>query len=578
MVMRSVACGTAGVMAGLLMIAACASDDGAAGAGGVGVVELACDDEKDNDSDGETDCDDPDCEDTAACVPGAGGGGQDTGSGGATPGGSGNIETSCTNRVDDDDDGDTDCDDSDCGFHPDCGAPPTGGATGTGGASAGIGGASTGTGGSVTAEYDCSNGADDDVDGDTDCDDSDCSILSICGGPLADVCLLAPQVISLPTDSVTGALATTDPTNGPRGSAYYFDSYVFSTSVGDSVTFELVDGNFDTYLYLLDADCTVLASNDDGGSGTLSRLPYTFNEADTYVIVVTSFGSRSTGAYTLDVTPSAPTMETSCDDGLDNDDDGYVDCEDSDCSNNSACPEVCDDGEDNDYDGYVDCYDSECEDDPNCIEICDDEEDNDLDGYTDCQDSDCADDLNCAEICVDGLDNDYDGYTDCRDMDCVDDPSCIEVCDDGEDNDADGYTDCADTQCTTDPACVTGPCTAGTCLCLAGPDLTLPSDIQTGDLETTDPQGGPRGTTRYYDAYEFEGTAGQLVEVELTQGDFDTYLYLLAPDCSVEASDDDGGTSLLSRISTTLAYSGVYTVVVTQFSSGLGSYTLSIDG
>ena len=543
--MRSVACRTAGVLAGLLFAVGCASDHGATSGGRI--VELACDDGKDQDGDGLTDCDDPDCEDTAACRPGSGGDGSGIGVGGDNAGGAPNIETSCTNRVDDDGDGDTDCEDSDCGFHPSCGAVGTGGLTGSGG-TPGSGGTLTGTGGGATAEYNCSNGVDDDADGQTDCADSDCSVLSECGGPLAGTCLLGAQAISLPTDTVSGTLATSDPINGPRGSSYYFDSYVFSATVGDSVTFELVDGSFDTYLYLLNLDCELLTSNDDGGSGVLSRIPYTFSEAGTYVIVVTSFSSLTTGSYTLDVTPSAPTMETDCADGLDNDDDGYVDCEDVDCSNNSACPEDCSDNVDNDYDGYVDCQDSECQGDPECAEICDD-----------------------------GLDNDYDGYTDCRDSDCAGDASCVEICGDGIDNDQDGYTDCGDTQCATYPDCVSGPCIPGVCLCLAGGSVTLPSDVQSGVLESTDPQGGPRGY--HYDAYEFAGTSGQSVTFELTQGDFDTYLYLIAPDCSTVTYDDDGGSGLLSRISTTLSTTGTYTIVVTSFSSsGSGSYTLTVGG
>ena len=450
--MRGVACGTVSVVAGLLTLGACASDDGASS--GFGLVELACDDGKDQDSDGLTDCDDPDCEDTAACLPGAGGSGPETGSGGATDGGAGNIETSCTNRVDDDDDGDVDCDDSDCGFHPDCGAPPTGGAPGTGGTS-GVGGA-IGTGGASSAEYDCSNGVDDDDDGDTDCDDSDCAVLSVCGGPLTGACLLAAQAIALPTDTVTGALAATDPTDGPRGSAYYFDSYVFTASGGESVTFELTQGSFDTYLYLLDANCTELTRDDDGGSGLLSSITYTFDEAGTYVIVVTSYGSQYTGTYTLDV---APTTETSCTDGLD--------------------------------------------------------------------------------------------------------------------NDLDGYTDCADTDCSTDGAC----CTVGQCYCQAGSELALASDVRIGELTSSDPQNGPRGSSYYYDAYEFAGTSGQTVTFEITEGDFDTYLYLITPSCSTEASDDDGGSGLLSRISRALSYSGTYTIVVTSLSSSrIGTYTLTVGG
>ena len=53
-----------------------------------------------------------------------------------------------------------------------------------------------------------------------------------------------------------------------------------------------------------------------------------------------------------------------CDDGIDNDGDGLVDCEDPDCAGSPECiPEICDDALDNDGDGLTDCEDSEC----NCV-------------------------------------------------------------------------------------------------------------------------------------------------------------------------------------------------------------------
>jgi len=65
-----------------------------------------------------------------------------------------------------------------------------------------------------------------------------------------------------------------------------------------------------------------------------------------------------------------PDPEIICDDGVDNDGDGAVDCDDSDCVGTAACPvgtpEVCDDGADNDNDGAVDCDDSDCEGDAAC--------------------------------------------------------------------------------------------------------------------------------------------------------------------------------------------------------------------
>jgi hypothetical protein len=58
-----------------------------------------------------------------------------------------------------------------------------------------------------------------------------------------------------------------------------------------------------------------------------------------------------------------------CADGVDNDDDGYTDCDDFDCSASytiTTCSylentdEKCSDGFDNDKDGYVDCEDFNC--------------------------------------------------------------------------------------------------------------------------------------------------------------------------------------------------------------------------
>ncbi len=89
------------------------------------------------------------------------------------------------------------------------------------------------------------------------------------------------------------------------------------------------------------------------------------------------------------------------------------------------CPsEVCDDGVDNDGDGVVDCQDSNCVGDPSCDEVCNDGIDNDYDGATDCQDSDCVGDPSCDEVCDDGIDNDYDGWVDCIDADCLRHSSC----------------------------------------------------------------------------------------------------------------------------------------------------------
>ncbi|WP_373501476.1 hypothetical protein [Desulfococcus sp.] len=172
----------------------------------------------------------------------------------------------------------------------------------------------------------------------------------------------------------------------------------------------------------------------------------------------------------------APSPETNCSDGIDNDKDGRIDCADSDCANASNCvaPKTetnCSDGIDNDGDGKVDCADGDCATASNCVvpkteTNCSDGIDNDKDGNTDCTDSDCIGATNCKPPsketnCSDGIDNDQDGATDCADADCggLKGPGgglCEQVedsCADAYDNDGDGRTDCADADCVSVGAC-----------------------------------------------------------------------------------------------------------------------------
>jgi hypothetical protein len=62
------------------------------------------------------------------------------------------------------------------------------------------------------------------------------------------------------------------------------------------------------------------------------------------------------------VTENTP---TTCTDGLDNDGDGFTDCDDYDCIGITGCvqentPATCTDGLDNDGDGFTDCNDYDC--------------------------------------------------------------------------------------------------------------------------------------------------------------------------------------------------------------------------
>lgn len=57
--------------------------------------------------------------------------------------------------------------------------------------------------------------------------------------------------------------------------------------------------------------------------------------------------------------------ETVCNDGLDDDYDGLIDCEEEECQGVEYCL-GCDDGQDNDGDGNADCDDESCETAPEC--------------------------------------------------------------------------------------------------------------------------------------------------------------------------------------------------------------------
>ena len=139
-------------------------------------------------------------------------------------------------------------------------------------------------------------------------------------------------------------------------------------------------------------------------------------------VVGLALGAGGCGAHTTaDGDDAGPSAEV-CHNGLDDDDDGLIDCDDPDCVTDASClppgcepptPELCEDGIDNDGNGSTDCDDQCCEafcfsrDCPMCLygvpwtpepneTDCGDDFDSDCDGLIDCCDPDCDDAPECS--------------------------------------------------------------------------------------------------------------------------------------------------------------------------------------
>jgi FG-GAP repeat len=135
----------------------------------------ACSDGVDNDGDGDTDCADSECAGFDVCVETDCSDGIDNDGDGladcldtdcqSTIDCRENTAAACQDNIDNDGDGDTDCDDTDCSTMLNC-----------------------------TVESDCDDNVDNDNDGDTDCDDTDCASAAVCGGFCYSMDFQAPGV------------------------------------------------------------------------------------------------------------------------------------------------------------------------------------------------------------------------------------------------------------------------------------------------------------------------------------------------------------------------------------------------
>ena len=231
------------------------------------------------------------------------------------------TEVNCADGVDNDLDGLTDCCDDECAADAAC-----------------------------LAETLCDDDIDNDCDGAMDCADSDCALDIVCGGESCDIPWLLNGGVAVASGDLPLQLVETGDTSDAgadeEGSC---DSdtaaakdrvYMLDLDTTASVTISHdFDGNNYPAVYVFEGECILDAelacATATTGAAVIADLAL---EAGTYYIVVDSSWATDAGTYTLTVDIAEPiTVEDNCNDGEDNDNDGFADCDDDDCG-----PEICD--------------------------------------------------------------------------------------------------------------------------------------------------------------------------------------------------------------------------------------------
>ena len=296
----------------------------------------ACQDEKDNDGDGQVDCDDEDCKAFAVCQA------QETGPE--------NTSAACQDGKDNDRDGQTDCDDPKCQDFAFCAS------------------AEDGKENTLAA---CQDEKDNDGDGLVDCDDEDCKAFAVCQAQVSEN---TPERCQDGKDNDGDGKADCDDE----------DCKALDVCMNSEVTL---------------SECTDGKDNDGNGKTDCDDPKCLIHEV-------------CADHRQIENTPAL------CSDGYDNDGNGKVDCDELGCKALDIClyggkageQSSCNDGLDSDGDGLVDCED------PECVE------------YEFCRGK-SKDSIATEETCKDGLDNDGDGYIDCADADCQKlTDVCVDAC------------------------------------------------------------------------------------------------------------------------------------------------------
>jgi hypothetical protein len=249
-------------------------------------VETECTDGIDDDRDGSADCADVDCLAEELCHEPICDDGLDNDGDGSVDCGDFDCvfiepcsETTCGDAMDNDFDGAVDCDDADCFGREPC------------------------------REMVCDDMIDADMDGSTDCADDDCACDPACG--VVDTCPDDDLGMATGTGIARGSIlgrcdvrrpsACTTPLSGLGPDI----AFAWTAPAGGDYSFDTVGSDFDTTLYLLDGSCSgdTLDCSEDSITVT-SRIVATLSAGQTVIVVVDSFGPTATGGdYVLSILP-----------------------------------------------------------------------------------------------------------------------------------------------------------------------------------------------------------------------------------------------------------------------------------
>ena len=224
----------------------------------------------------------------------------------------------CNNGLDDDDDGLVDCKDPDCAMDPTCIVRP---------------------GNEI-----CDNGKDDNGDGLVDCSDSQCKSFPAClhAACTADVDFgaIASSGASVTRTFSTAAATASYSTCAPPGGVARVGSFSLAASADVKLDFSQGKGSAHVVAVFRagvgqPCDQNLVDCLRVGQDPTASRT-YNGLAAGNYWIVVQSF-TGTTGSVTITLSTSKVTTPEICNNGIDDDGDGAIDCADLDCAGASNC-------------------------------------------------------------------------------------------------------------------------------------------------------------------------------------------------------------------------------------------------